>query len=172
GTSFLAINLGLPWWALPLIGSLIGLAFGLVIGLPAMRLDGFYYALLTLGVVELCRVYVIQSREFGSATGGLYGAPSYLPASLGQMPRLLFSYYAALALMVFALFVYRFIDGKRLGRVLRMAPEKREAFAQACGVDFIRARIMVFLISSTALGFIGGFFSTPFLAAPPHSGSF
>jgi branched-chain amino acid transport system permease protein len=172
GTTYLAIQFGLPFWLLPLLGALIGLAFGLIIGLPAMRLDGFYYALLTLGVVELCRVYVVQSREFGSATGGLYGAPSYLPAGLGQMPRLLFSYYAALAVMVFALFVYRFIDGKRLGRVLRMAPEKREAFAQACGVDFIRARIMVFLISSTALGFIGGFYATHFGGASPNLFSF
>jgi branched-chain amino acid transport system permease protein len=172
GTTYLAIHAGLPWWALPLIGSLIGLAFGVAIALPAMRLDGFYYALLTLGVVELCRVYVVQSREFGSATGGLYGAPSYLPASLGQSGRLIVSYYASLSVMTAALFVYRFIDGKRLGRVLRMAPEKKEAFAQACGVDFIRARIMVFLLSSTALGFIGGFYATHFGGASPNLFSF
>ncbi|UTD26271.1 branched-chain amino acid ABC transporter permease [Bradyrhizobium sp. WD16] len=172
GTTYLAIRLGLPWWMLPLLGSLIGLAFGMVIALPAMRLDGFYYALLTLGVVELCRVYVVQSREFGSATGGLYGAPSYLPAGLAQSHRLLLGYYAALALMVLALVIYRFIDGKRLGRVLRMAPEKREAFAQACGVDYIRARIQVFLISSTALGFIGGFYATHFGGASPNLFSF
>jgi len=172
GTTYLSIHMGLPWWALPLVGSLIGLAFGVMIALPAMRLDGFYYALLTLGVVELCRVYVIQSREFGSATGGLYGAPSYLPASLGQSAKLMASYYVALALMILALFVYRFIDGKRLGRMLRMAPEKKEAFAQACGVDFIRARIVVFLLSSTALGFIGGFYATHFGGASPNLFSF
>jgi branched-chain amino acid transport system permease protein len=172
GTTFMAISLGLPWWVLPLAGTLIGLAFGIVIALPAMRLDGFYYALLTLGVVELCRVYVVQSRQFGSATGGLYGAPSYLPASLSQSQRLLFGYYVALALMTFALFIYRFIDGKRLGRLLRMAPEKKEAFAQACGVDFIRARIMVFVASSAALGFIGGFYAIHFGGASPNLFSF
>ena len=84
GTTYMAIQLGLPWWTLPLIGCVIGLVFGVIIALPATRLDGFYYALLTLGVVELCRVYVLQSRELGSATGGLYGAPSYIPARLGQ----------------------------------------------------------------------------------------
>ena len=172
GATYLAIHLGLPWWALPLIGSLIGLGFGVMIALPAMRLDGFYYALLTLGVVELCRVYVVQSREFGSATGGLYGAPSYLPASLGQSAKLMVSYYIAILVMTLALFTYRFIDGKRLGRLLRMAPEKKEAFAQACGVDFIRARIMVFLLSSTALGFIGGFYATHFGGASPNLFSF
>lgn len=172
GTTYLSIMLGLPWWALPLIGTAIGLAFGIIIALPAMRLDGFYYALLTLGVVELCRVYVVQSRQFGSATGGLYGAPSYIPDSLSQSSRLLFGYYVALVVMVGALAVYRFIDGKRLGRLLRMAPEKKEAFAQACGVDFIRARIMVFILSSAALGFIGGFYATHFGGASPNLFSF
>jgi branched-chain amino acid transport system permease protein len=162
GTTYLAMQLGLPWWALPLLGSVIGLSFGLIIGLPAMRLDGFYYALLTLGVVELCRVYVVQSREFGSATGGLYGAPNYLPSALGQSSRLLLGYYASLALMILALFVYRFIDGKRLGRVLRMAPEKHEAFAAAVGVDYKRARITIFLLTSVALGFIGGFYAAQY----------
>lgn len=171
-TTYAAIKLGLPWWALPVMGSAVGFAFGLAIALPAMRLDGFYYALLTLGVVELGRVYVIQSRELGSATGGLYGAPSYLPDGLSQSAQLIFAYYAAFALMIAALVVYRFVDGKRLGRVLKMAPEKKEAFAQAVGVDFYRARFNVFLISSTALGFIGGFYASHFGGASPNLFSF
>jgi branched-chain amino acid transport system permease protein len=172
GTTYIAIQAGLPWWTLPLMGSVIGLFFGIIISLPAMRLDGFYYALLTLGVVELCRVYVIQSRELGSATGGLYGAPSYVPDGMSQEGQLLFGYYAALALMMAALFVFRFVNGKRLGRVLRMAPEKREAFAQACGVDYLRARVTVFLVSSSALGFIGGFYAIHFGGASPNLFSF
>ena len=169
---YLAIQAGLPWWALPLVGSVIGLVFGIVIALPAMRLDGFYYALLTLGVVELCRVYVIQSRQLGSATGGLYGAPGYVPAGLSQEGRLLFGYFAAAALMGAALLLYRFVDGKRLGRVLRMAPEKKEAFAEACGVNYAGARVAVFLISSTGLGFIGGFYAIHFGGASPNLFSF
>lgn len=172
GSTYAAIQLGLPFWALPFVGSGIGLLFGLVIALPAMRLDGFYYALLTLGVVELCRVYVIQSRELGSATGGLYGAPSYIPDGLGQEGGLLFGYYASLALLVGGLFVYRFVNGKRLGRVLRMAPEKKEAFAQAVGVDYLAARVKVFLISSAALGFAGGFYAIHFGGASPNLFSF
>ncbi len=172
GTTYVAIEAGLPWWTLPLMGSVIGLAFGLVIALPAMRLDGFYYALLTLGVVELCRVYVIQSRVLGSATGGLYGAPSYLPASFGQTGKLLLGYYASLVVMLAALFVFRFVNGKRLGRVLRMAPEKKEAFAEACGIDYLQARVAVFLVSSTALGFIGGFYAIHFGGASPNLFSF
>jgi branched-chain amino acid transport system permease protein len=43
-----------------------------------------------------------------------------------------------------------------------MAPEKREGFAEATGVNFRQARVWVFIISSIALGFIGGFYAANF----------
>jgi branched-chain amino acid transport system permease protein len=43
-----------------------------------------------------------------------------------------------------------------------MAPEKREAFAEAIGVNYKKARVTVFLISSVALGFIGGFYTAQY----------
>jgi branched-chain amino acid transport system permease protein len=161
-TSLLSIKFGLPWWLLPPIGAVVGLIFGGIIALPATRLDGFYYALLTLGLNELCRVYFTTSRVFGSAQGGLYGADTYIPEEGSQFDQLLIGYYACLALMLLALLFYRLVNGRRLGRILRMAPEKREAFAEATGVNFRQARVWVFIISSIALGFIGGFYSANF----------
>jgi branched-chain amino acid transport system permease protein len=162
GTAWMSIHWGLPWWSLPLVGSVIGLVFGTIIALPATRLDGFYYALLTLGLNELCRVYTLQSKEFGSATGGLYGADTYIPQDWSQYGQSMLAYYACFALMILALFLYRFVNGRKLGRILRMAPEKREAFAEATGVNYRQARIWVFIISSIALGFIGGFYTAHF----------
>ncbi len=158
-TSWLSINLGYPWWSLPLIGMAIGFVFGGIIALPAMRLDGFYYALLTLGLNELCRVYMVTSKEFGSASGGLYGASTYIDSDWAPLTQSLVSYYGAFSLLIASLFLFRFVDGKRLGRLLKMAPEKREAFAEATGVNYKQARVTVFLISSVALGFIGGFYA-------------
>jgi branched-chain amino acid transport system permease protein len=161
-TAWLSIKLGLPWWLLPPIGAVVGVIFGGIIALPAIRLDGFYYALLTLGLNELCRVYFLNSKEFGSATGGLYGADTYIPQAASQLGQLLIAYYACFALMLLALLLYRLVNGRRLGRILRMAPEKREAFAEATGVNYRQARIQVFIISSIALGFIGGFYTANF----------
>ena len=158
-TSWLSINYGLPWWVLPFIGMAIGFLFGGLIALPAMRLDGFYYALLTLGLNELCRVYFTTSKQFGSASGGLYGASTYISSDWPPLVQSLVSYYGGFVLLLAALLLFRFINGKRLGRILRMAPEKREAFAEATGVDYRRARITIFLITSAALGFIGGFYT-------------
>jgi branched-chain amino acid transport system permease protein len=161
-TAILSIKFGLPWWLLPPIGTVVGLLFGGFIALPATRLDGFYYALLTLGLNELCRVYFSTSKIFGAATGGLYGADTYIPQNGSQFDQLLVGYYACSALMLLALLFYRLVNGRRLGRILRMAPEKREAFAEATGVNFRQARLFVFLISSAALGFIGGFYTSNF----------
>ena len=172
GSAYCSIHFGFPWWALPLVGVPIGLVFGLVIALPATRLDGFYYALLTLGLNELCRTYVLQSKVFGSATGGLYGAQSYIPDSLDSDQQLMLGYYASLLLLLAALALYRAVNGRRLGRILRMAPEQKEAFAEACGIDYRRARRQVFLISSLALGFIGGFYAAHFRGASPTLFSF
>lgn len=165
--AWLSIEHGLPWWGMVGVGTVVGLLFGVVIAVPAMRLEGFYYALLTMGVVELCRVSVVQSRALGSATGGLFGADHYLPDSLEETPALVLGYWCCLAVMVAALALYRFVNGQRLGRLLRAAPEKHEAFAEACGIDVRRARIQVFLISSAALGAIGGFYASHFKGASP-----
>ena len=48
-TSLLSIRAGIPWFALPPIGAFIGLGFGILIAAPALRLDGFYYALADAG---------------------------------------------------------------------------------------------------------------------------
>lgn len=163
---------GWPWWTMPLSGAALGLVMGVIIALPAIRLDGFYYALLTLGLNELCRVYVIQSKTFGSATGGLYGADSFIPQSASQSTQLIIGYYGSFVVLLAALLLFRLVNGRRLGRILRMAPEKREAFAEAAGVDYRKARIHVFIITSIALGAIGGYYASYFRGASPSLFSF
>lgn len=167
GTAYLSIAYGLAWWGMIAIGPLFGFACGIIIAVPAIRLAGWYYALLTVGLTELCRVYVIQSRTFGAATGGLYGSDTFVPNGLSQHAGLMISYAAAFLLMLSALALYRWVNGGRLGLLLRAAPERSEAFAEALGVNYRAARISVFLISSAALGLIGGFYATYFTGASP-----
>jgi len=133
--------------------------FGVIIALPALRLDGFYYGLLTLGLNELCRVFITTSRAFGSSSGGLFGADTFINQEWSPLTQTYASYYSSFLLLIAALFLFRFVDGKRIGRILKLAPEKKEAFAEASGVDYKKARVTVFLISSVALGFIGGFYA-------------
>lgn len=165
--SYLSIQLGLPWPAMLLIGTLVGFIFGLIIGAPSIRIENLYYALLTLGLVELCRVYVVQSRTLGSATGGLYGADTFIPSQYAlQRPGLIIGFLASMALLGLMLSIYRIVNGQRLGLLLRAARED-EAAAEAMGIDYVKVRIQVFVISSAALGFIGGFYAAYFKGASP-----
>jgi len=167
GTAVLSVYLGFPWWAMWLSGPLFGLVFGVFIAIPAIRLEGFYYALLTVGISELCRVYVVQSQPLGAANGGLFGADGFVPDWMHERAGLILGYYAALVLMIGGLTMYRMVNGQRLGRLLRAAPEKHEAFAEALGINYRAARIQVFLISSAALGGVGGFYATLLHGASP-----
>ncbi len=167
GSAYLSITYGLPWWGMIAIGPVFGLICGIIIAIPAIRLEGWYYALLTVGLAELCRVYAVQSQALGSSEGGLYGAATFIPNGVSQRTGLVISFFAAFVLMLAALALYRVVNGQRLGRLLRAAPEKQEAFAEALGVNYRAARIRVFLISSAALGLIGGFYATYFTGASP-----
>ena len=165
--SYFSINFGLTWPAMLFVGTLVGLVFGVVIGIPSIRIENLYYALLTLGLVELCRVYVVQSRTLGSATGGLYGADSFIPEQFAlQRPGVIIGFIAAFLLLLLMLFVYRLVNEKRLGMLLRTARED-EAAAEAMGIDYVKIRIQVFIISSAALGFIGGFYAAYFKGVSP-----
>ena len=167
GAAALSVYAGFPWWAMWLVGPLFGLAFGVIITIPAIRLEGFYYALLSVGIAELCRVYVVQSRPLGAANGGLFGAHGFVPDGMSERHGIVLGFYAGFALMVGGLAIYRMVNGQRLGRLLRAAPERHEAFAEALGINYRAARIQIFLISSAALGGIGGFYATLLHGASP-----
>jgi len=167
GTAVLSVYLGFPWWAMWLVGPFLGLVFGVLITIPAIRLEGFYYALLTVGISELCRVYTGQSQWLGAANGGLFGASSFVPDSMSDWHGIVLGFYVGFALLLGALLLYRMINGQRLGRLLRAAPERHEAFAEALGINYRAVRIQVFLISSAALGSVGGFYATLLHGATP-----
>ncbi len=166
-TAWLSIEFGITWPTMLLLGTLVGLVFGAIIGLPALRIDGLYFALLTMGMVELCRVFVVQSKTFGSAQGGLFGADTFIPAEWElRTPGLILGYAAAFALMLLMLWIYRLVNSQRLGLLLATARES-EATAEAMGINYHLARFTVFLISSAALGLIGGFYAAYFKGASP-----
>jgi branched-chain amino acid transport system permease protein len=166
GSSYLSVYYHFPWWAMWLTGPLFGLVFGVFIAIPAIRLAGLYYALLTVGITELCRVYVIQDQTLGSANG-LLGTDTFVPDGMSDRGGLVLGYYLGFLLLLGALTLYRFVNGRRIGRLLRAAPERHEAFAEALGINYRALRIQVFLISSAALGGVGAFYATLLHGATP-----
>lgn len=152
-----ALEWGTPWWSMILVGALVGLLMGILIGLPAQRLDGMYYALLTLGVVEVARTYFRQSESFGASSGGLIGLPTFVADDkLFTVEGLRIKVLASFVVLALTVTLFRWITGRRLGLLSRTTRDS-EAFGDAIGVDLAQIRVGLFVVSSAALGAVGGF---------------
>ena len=148
--------------------AIAGLIVGGVLALPSTRLDGLYYALLTLGMVEICRVFVQQMKVLAPANGSINAVGSFIPAEWFLRSRrfALWAFSAHLSLLLLALLLFRLINSERLGMLLQTARDE-EAFAEAIGIDFRRARMMVFVISSAGLGVVGAFYAMFYSSISP-----
>jgi len=164
------VYLGVPWPFMLLIGPMVGLVAGAILAAPSTRLDGLYYALLTMGVAEICRVFVSQLRALTQTGGAITQVDSFIPEDwFLQRPGLLLGFVGAFLLLLGALLVWRLVNSERLGLLLRAAKTSREdeAFSEAVGIDFRRARLLVFLISSAALGVVGAFYAMYYRSMSP-----
>jgi branched-chain amino acid transport system permease protein len=136
----------------------VGALLGAIIAAPTIRLRGVYFALFTIGLAELERAIVKQHESLG-ANLGLFGASRFLRSDqISTANGRTIHFFVGLALVVFCLIVYRVVNGGRLGLLLRTVRES-ESVARGLGVDVVRARFAVFIISSAVLGLIGGFYT-------------
>lgn len=162
GAGYLSVTYGIPWPVMLVVGLALGALFGFIISLPARRLDGLYYALLTLGLSEFMRNFVTQSEALGGKfNGALFGVAKIIPTlSTPQLTQILV-FVTTFILLLLSLIVFRLVNGGRIGLMLKASAtgKEDESFASAIGINFQRARLWVFMIASGALGFIGAFYS-------------
>jgi branched-chain amino acid transport system permease protein len=127
---------------------------GLLVGLPALRLEGLYLALATLAahfiVYFVCDRY--QTSQLGHGSGFLVD-PLFQSYGLDGQQRawawLLFGILAAVILVACRLLV-----GKS-GRAWRLIRD-HEVVAPAMGINVTRYKLTAFVISSMLIGFEGG----------------
>jgi branched-chain amino acid transport system permease protein len=169
--AYVAVRFDLPWIALVGVATVAGAVGGVLVAVPAMRLRGIYFALLTMGLVQLANTFVQQSRALGSSQG-IPNVPGFVPLSeIGTRHGNLIGYYGGLVLVAACLIVYWLVSTRRLGLILRAARDS-EPVAGALGINFALARTTVFLISSTMLGLIGGFYAAFYRSITPSIFSF
>jgi branched-chain amino acid transport system permease protein len=170
-TTTLQSGSGAPMWLILVVATAVGIACGVVIAAPAIRLRGVYFGLFTFGLVQVCASYFVQSSTFGYATG-LSGARSFVSdANYGTEKGRLIQYFVAAGICLVAFLVYWVADHGRLGILLRTARES-EQFAAAVGISTVRVRFAAFVISSGLLGLIGGVYIGIYGAVSPQIFSF
>jgi branched-chain amino acid transport system permease protein len=106
----------------------------------------------------------VQSDELGSKfNGALFGGDLFISEDFSQTKLgMALGYIITFVLLVATLVVFRLVTKSRVGLLLRTAQAESsedEAFASAIGIDYQRMRLIVFIVASASLGFIGAFYA-------------
>lgn len=129
-------------------GALVATAFGVLIGGPAFRLRGAYFAIGTLGLAEILRITV----------GNLMPEISTIPAAALASYDLAARYYLTLALAVLSVAVIAVLVRSRVGLGMQAVRED-EAAAEASGVGAFRHKLLALAVSTGLAGLTGGAFA-------------
>jgi branched-chain amino acid transport system permease protein len=142
-----------PLLALVCAGAGGGL-FGLIVGLPALRLRTFYFAMATLGFATIVTQIALAWQE---VTGGGIGLPG--PALPAPFDSELGLFYLCLAVAAVCTVLTSNVARSRFGRGL-IAVRDAEVAAEASGISKVRLLSIVFVFSGVLAAVAGGLFAS------------
>jgi branched-chain amino acid transport system permease protein len=156
-TTYLSAKLGMGYWAaLPLAG-VLSAGCGFLLGFPALRLRGFYLAVVTLGFLEISQILI---EQLPNITGGVRGLSSPRPAIFGQvLSSDLSFFYVILAIALATIWCAYSLLRSPTGRAFE-AIRCSEAAAQAVAVPLAQTKLAAFMISAFFGGIGGGLFAS------------
>jgi branched-chain amino acid transport system permease protein len=151
-SAVLSVKFGLPFWiALPGAVVITGLA-GIVVGVPAFRLEGAYLALATLGLAESVRISISATSYLGAAIGFGDIPPPYLGNE--ALNTYVEYYYLVMPLALAGTYFSFSILRSDIGRAFQALREDPIA-AAATGVNVRKYKLLAFLISALYAGCAG-----------------
>jgi branched-chain amino acid transport system permease protein len=156
-STYLQTRIGVSFWLSLPLGGVVAALFGLALGFPALRLRGFYLAVVTLGFLEMSTLFI---TELPSITGGVRGVSSPRPNFFGfVLSSDLAFFYVAFAVMLATIWLAYSLVNSPTGRALN-AIRNSEAAAQTLAVPLARIKLVVFMISAFLAGIGGGLFAS------------
>lgn len=141
-------TMGFPILPSVLVGGLLAVAFALLIGAPAFRLKGVYFAIGTLALAQILFVTI----------GNVFPEITSLPVEDLINYQLAPRYYLFLGLAVLVVGVSYFLVNSRRGLGM-MAVREEEDAAESLGVSAIRHKLLALGISAFFTGLAGGGFA-------------
>lgn len=164
----LTLKVGISFWiALPLAGIFASL-FGVILGLPALRVKGHYLALVTIAFGLIVQELLLNLESITGGTNGLIDIPSprFFGIDMGTTVNFGFMsmtyqanfYYLCLALLIIATVVlYRF-SNSLFGLALNAMREDQLA-AQCYGLNLTNYKLLAFAIGAFFGGIAGGVYA-------------
>ena len=173
------------WWFLFVILAVIAAGtFGVLLGLPVLRLKGDYLAVVTLGFGEVIRVLANNLDKPTNFTNGpqgisaigrpLVGVADGLEKSFGQQAfkwELLLLYALVIVIIGIAVLLTIRLDHSKIGRAW-VAIREDEVAAQAMGVPLLSSKLIAFATGASFSGAMGALFAAKQTFISPESFNF
>ena len=144
----------LPVFVALTIAGCVGAVFGVIVGLPALRLRTFYFAMSTLGFATIVTQIALAWQ---SVTGGGIGIAG--PEFAAPFNTAWGYYYLCLAFAGICTWMSANVGHSRFGRAL-IALRDAEVAAEATGISKPRMLIAIFLFAGALAAFAGGLFAS------------
>jgi branched-chain amino acid transport system permease protein len=161
-SGLLGRDLGVPPLPGIITGTIAAGIVGFVIGVLCLPLRRAYLALFTIAFSEILRIVIVTEFQYTEGSNGLQ-LQRLFPFGSGFG-----DYYAMLLLLVISLALMYALANSRFGMFWRAIREDQEA-AAAMGVDVVRYKLMLFVITSMIAGLAGAtFFHTITIIVPTN----
>jgi branched-chain amino acid transport system permease protein len=161
-------GLHFPTWFSLIVVLVVSILFGLLLGLPSLRLVGDYLAIVTLGfgqifvqlTTSMTRVYLPGREAAIDLTGGPNGIPQLDPLSFfgWQATSVVDYYYIMLVWLALMVLVVYHLNKSRVGRAWRALRED-ELAAEVMGMPTRRLKLQAFATGAAIAGLSGALFA-------------
>lgn len=166
-TALLMTKAGWPFWPAAAAAVAAAALAGALVGIPSLRLTGFYLAMATLGFAIVLYVVLVQWEELTGGPGGIAGISRPTIFGYGLETENSY-YYLVLGCVLLTLWITRNLLQSSVGQAM-MALRDSPSAAEALGVDTVRYKILAFILSSALAGLAGALFaSLSRYVAPSH----
>jgi branched-chain amino acid transport system permease protein len=156
-SGILTVTYGVNPWLAMLTGMVISGGAAFLIGIPALKLRGYYLAMATLGFGVIVYIVFNEAQTVTGGPSGLSGIPSLHLAGLSfDSPRKLYLLIWPTVILILALSA-SLVDS-RIGRALR-ALHDSEAAAESLGVNTQRLKLLIFVWSALYASLAGSLYA-------------
>ena len=154
-TAILMWKMHFSFWSAAPLGIVMGAVFGLLLGVPALRLSGPYLAVATIAFGLIVQTVI---NEAVALTNGSQGIRDIPPLRLGSIAldgnRF---YYVVYPLMVLSLIAVHRVATSYWGRAFEALKENTVA-AECSGISRYRYKLSAFILSAALAGLAGALF--------------
>jgi branched-chain amino acid transport system permease protein len=156
-SAILTTQFGLPVWAGMFAAFFVAAFFGILLGIPTLKLSGHYLAMATIGFGIILQLILVNAIWLTKGSDGITQIPSPWIGSFELKAPGDFYYVAAVSLILFTWGAIHLKDS-RVGRAF-MAIRENEMAAGTAGVDTTYYKILAFTLSAGYAGFGGWLFA-------------